>query len=157
MAMVASQYPALKSELTVNPQNYPYGPITPARKQALTDELNKPRDGTVGTGPAILAPRTNITSRELGEAIDLTDLQTNNNPFAPAWFAWVLNSAAIRLRNDDGSINRIKTNLDLIVRNGGAATQARLDALAFQPMSRAYQLGWDKVEVWDVERALALP
>lgn len=165
MTMVVSQYPALKSELTVNPAGYPYGsmvlppegsPQRDARLQAIADELNKPRTGSNG-GPSILIPRQNITRWELIEAIDLADLQTNNNPFAPEWFGGVLASTAIRLRNDDGTVNRVKTNLDLIIRNGGAETQTRLNALSFQAMSRAYQLGWDYPAKWDVERALALP
>jgi hypothetical protein len=156
---------ALRSELLSDPTSLGYAPLVAARDdQGLADLLNLPRDGTNG-GPAITVRRADIASRDIWEAIEVTDFPAlSGNPSATQlsrerqYLAWLSGLAAIprvRLLNDDGSNTPVIANLQAMF-PGGSGTRARLTALAQRPGSRAEQLfGRDTfVTIADVAEAL---
>lgn len=163
MALTPAQYVALKSELNNDPRAYGYAPLrTSGSDNALADLLNLVRDGTNGT--AIPIRRADIASKELWEAIDVTDMTAL--PGAPtatqlsaerrqlAWLTGLPAIPRIRLLNDDGSNTPAVANLLAIFPASG--TRTRLTALASRNGSRAEELFGRDVRLTDADVAIAL-
>lgn len=155
MALTTAQLPTLKTEIDTDPNGYGLVALRNAgNQQGIADALNLPR-------AAIPMRRDDVAGWELQEAIDLADLQPSanalNNPLAAAYLQSVLIATRNRIQTDAGVATRIKTNVDALVRNT-AGSQARVNALATRPGSRAEQLfGRDtRIDNTDVSRALAL-
>jgi hypothetical protein len=167
MPLTPAQLTALKNEITDDTVGYGYAPhMVAGSDNALTDLLNRPRDGTDGT-PPISIRRRNVSSQEIWEAIDVSDFPAlTGTPTAAqlsserrnlAWLTGLASIPTIRLLNDDGSNTPIIANLDRLF-PAGTNSRTRLVALGSRFGSRAEQLfGRDvMVTAEDVARARRL-
>lgn len=158
-------YPALATEINTDPRSYGYAAhVAAGNDQAVAGLLNLARDGTNG-GPAVVIRRADIASREIMEAIRITDytaLPANPNTSALSqerralsWLESLVNADRVRLLNDDGTNNPVMSNFaDMFP--AGTGTRDRLVALAQRHGSRAEELfGRDAaVTADDVAKAL---
>lgn len=84
--------------------------------------------------------RADITPAELLEAIDIRDFNaTNATVAACAWFESVTQYPRIRLRNDDNTNTRVRSNLNRML-DDVQGSQTRFTALQTRQGSRAEQL-----------------
>ena len=167
MPLTNTQLTTLRNEIQGDPATYGYAALASAgNHQAITDLLNKVRDGTDGEA-AITVRRRNIRPVEILEAVAVSDLPAiQSTPTANqqvthqrnfAYLTWLMGLADdIRLVNDDGSDTQVRTNL-LALFAAGTGTRTRLGVLSQRNGSRSELLfGTDTVvSVEDVGRALA--
>lgn len=163
MALTAA---ALKAELQTDPIGYGYAAmITAGNHTGLADLLKLVRDGTNG-GPAIVIKRSDVSSKDIWESIDVSEMQAlPGTPTAAqlsterrnlAWLSGLPAIPSIRLQKDDGTNTAVIENLSAIF-PAGTATRARLVALAARNGSRAEQLFGvnTRIDHQDIARALA--
>jgi hypothetical protein len=174
MPLTDIQVTALRAELLADPRTYGYaahinvGGVTGNdNDQALANLINLVRTGTNG-GPAIPIKRDDVASREIMEAIRITDFtalpvspnatQLSTERRALAWMEALVNADRVRLVNEDGSDTPVMANFgDMFA--VGTSTRTRLTALSTRNGSRAEELFGRavSVSVSEVGRALRNP
>lgn len=134
--------PELAAEIAADPLALGYAPhVASGNDQAIADLLNARR-------ATISVKRPNCTPADLLEAIDIRDFAASPQgvtsvPLAQSYLESVTQFASIRLLNDNGQKSLIRKNIDRLV-GDTQGSQARLDAVAVRPGSRAEQLfGFD--------------
>lgn len=141
----------LKTELLNDPASLGYAAFVDIRNDtALSQILNFVRNGVAQcpvnnvAGAAITINRPDCDPSEILEAIDIRDFAASpagvtNNQFASAWFESITQFARVRLANPNGSMSRVRQNIDRMVGNANNS-QTRLDAVAVRFGHRAEQL-----------------
>lgn len=120
----------LKNELTTDPTSLGY---VGQPDNVCTGIINLARAG-------ITINRADITPQELLEAIDIRDFNaTNATVPACAWFESLTQMKSIRLRNDDNTTTRSRTNLNRML-DDTQGSQTRFTTLQTRQGSRAEQL-----------------
>lgn len=149
MEMLASQYPALKTEVTTDPKAL--GLV------AMTDDAAAAKLNQVGASAEVLSDRKVLESWEVMNAIDPTEWSTVNASHTPAqkeWFDDLISSGKV-----DASNARIRAGLGAMFPAGAApVTRAALLALIDRSCSRAEKVfgAGAFVQYFDVARARAL-
>ena len=162
---MAISYPALKSEINNDPLAYGYQAfVTAAEPENVAALLNKVRKGDDGEA-AITFMRSNITSKELWEAINVADYTAlPGSPTAAqlsaerrylSWMGGLPAIGTVRLLNDDASDGPVITNLKAMFPSN-TGTYARLALLVTRYGSRAEQLFGQGVVVSNQDVATAL-
>lgn len=146
--MTRTQLQSLATELNTDPNAYGY-----AAKIAVGDDegvaaiINTVRDGS--NGASIPIRRSNIASKEIVEAIRVTDYtalpanpnatQLSNERRFLSWMESLVNASEVRLLNDDGTDTPVISNFQDMF-PAGSGTRTRLFTLATRNGSRAEQL-----------------
>ena len=152
---MAFTFAALASEINNDPQTYGFAAFVQAgNDQAITDALNKVRDGTDGEAAQIVK-RPNITGGEILEAIDRADFSANPNPALVAYFESATQQASVRLVDEAGADTRILSNIKGLL-SASTASRTRLNAIAEEPGSRAQKLFGYSVRITNADVATAL-
>lgn len=134
MALTTAQTAQLKTEITTDP--FAYGWIAPynaGNDTGLAEALNRPRDGSAGTGRAISINRGYIDTQELVEAIVQSEMPANANQ--RDWLIMV--SQGDRVRVDAGSQAR---NGLLAIFGAATTTRTNLTAVSSRAGSRVEEL-----------------
>lgn len=119
----------LKDELTNDPTGLGYASKPDNQCSAAINALNA----------AISINRADIAPAELLEAIDIRDFNANATTPACSWFESVTQAPRIRLRNDNATATRIRSNLNRML-DDAQGSQTRFNALQVRQGSRAEQL-----------------
>jgi len=131
----------LQAEVNADPAALGYAALIAAHNRVgLAREMNLAR-------ATIDVKRTDITSSEVLEAIDIRDLNypgtaqvaAANQPLANAWFDAIMQLTRMRLVKDDGTDTTILKNLKLLLSNAQGST-TRLTTISLRKGSRAEQV-----------------
>lgn len=156
---------ALRAECLNNPNNYSYTDPVSTTSRTLTEWYNGGFDAIVAIilnekRAAVSIARTDVTSKEIREVIDLLDLSTNAAGAQAAWVQSFLGSSEpIQLRRWNGStfVNlRVYNNLLNVMTNTNGS-ETRLRQLAVRQGSRAEQLFGDGITVTGNDVAYSRP
>lgn len=156
--MTAPTTTQLKAEIQNDPAALGYAPFVAANDFLGAANLIN------AVNAAISIKRPDVMAAEVLQAVDVRDVAFPNvsavpaasQPLATAWFTAVLALSRIQLVNNDGTDTTALKNIKLLLVSGGQGSQARLNALAVRPGSRAESLWGAGVVVSGADIANAL-